>query len=143
MDSSHALGIFFHSIGPWRPTVIQDPKPGTQLTVKFKSGHATGSVTEATSEWANVSFHDGIYSVDSHTSYAMHMPRQAFVDYSHPSHFQLVPEFLRPQPTVPEPPTPLHNAHALGVSQHGHPFALQVQHYLEEKSLIEWGCHDA
>ena len=60
-----------------------------------------------------------------------------------PFNFQLVPEFLRPEATIPEPPTPLHNAHALGVSNHGHVFALQVQHYLEEKSLIEWGCHDA
>ena len=143
MDSIHALGISFHSICPWRPTAIQDLKPGTKLPVKFKSGHATGSVTEATSKWANVSFHDGIYSVDSHTSYTMHMPCQAFMDYSHPSHFQLVSEFLRPQATILEPPTPPHNAHALGVSQHGHLFALQVQHYVEEKALIEWGCHDA
>ena len=143
MDSIHALGISFHSIGPWRPAAIQDLKPGTQITVKFKSGHATGSATEATSKWANVSFHDGIYSVDSHTSYAMHMPCQALMDYSRPSHFQLVPEFLRPQATIPEPPTPPHNARALRVSRHGHLFALQVQHYLEEKSLIKWGCHDA
>ena len=143
MDSIHPLGISFHSIGPWRPTAIQDLKPGTQLTVEFKSGQATGSVTEATSKWANVSFHDGIYSVDFHTSYTMHMPCQAFMDYSRPSHFQLVPEFLRPQATIPEPPTPPHNARALGASRHGHLFALQVQHYLEEKSLIEWGCHDA
>ena len=100
-------------------------------------------MTEVTSKWANVSFHNGIYSVNSHTSYTMHVPCQAFMDYSHPSHFQLVPEFLRPQATIPEPPTPPHNAHALGVSKHGHLFALQVQHYLEEKSLIEWGCHDA
>ena len=143
MDSVHALGISFHSIDPWRPTAIQDPKPGTQLTVKFKSGHATGSVTEATSKWANVSFHDGIYSVDSHTSYTMQMPCQAFIDYSCPFHFQLVPEFLRPQATIPEPPTPPHKARVLGVSEHGQPFALQVQHYLEEKYLIEWGCNDA
>ena len=143
MDSSHAFGISFHSIGPWRPTAIQDLKPDTQLTVKFKSGHATGSVTKATSKWANVSFHDGIYSVDSHTSYTMHMPCQAFMDCSNPSHFQVVPEFLRPQATSPEPQTPPHSAHALGVSQHGNLFALQVQHYLEEKSLIQWGCHDA
>ena len=143
MDSIHALGISFNSIGPWRPTAFQDLKPGTQLTVKFRSGHATGSVTESTSKWANVSFHDGIYSVDSHTSYTMHMPCQAFMDYSRPSHFQLVPEFLRPQATIPEPPAPPHNARALEVSRHGDLFALQVQHYLEEKSLIEWGCHDA
>ena len=143
MDSIHALGISFHSIGPWRPTAIQDLKPGTQLTVKFKSGQATGSVTEATSKWADVSFNDGIYSVDSQTSYTMHMPCQAFMDYSHPSHFQLVLQFLRPQATIPEPPTPPQNAHALGDSKQGHLFALQVQHYLEEKSLIEWGCHDA
>ena len=143
MDSIHALGISFHSIGPWRPTAIQDLKPGTQLTIKFKSGHASGSVTEATSKWANVSFNDGIYSVDSHTSYTMHMPRQAFMNYSHPSHFQLVPEFLHPQATISEPPTPPHNAHALGVSKQGHLFALQVQHYLEEKSPIQRGCHDA
>ena len=104
MDSIHALGISFHSIGPCRLTDIQDLKPGTQLTVRFKSGHATGSVTEATSKWANVSFHDGIHSVESHTSYTMHMPCQAFMDYSHPSHFQLVPGFLRPQATIPEPP---------------------------------------
>ena len=38
MHSIHALGISFHSIGPWRPTAIQDLKSGTQLTVKFKSG---------------------------------------------------------------------------------------------------------
>ena len=137
MDSIDALGISFHNIGPWRPTAIQDLNPGTQLTVEFKSGRATGSVTEATSKWANVSFHDGIYSVDSHTSYTMHMPCQAFMDYPHPSHFQLVPEFWRPLATIHEPPTPPHNAHALGVSRHGHLFALQVQHYLEEKSLIE------
>ena len=68
MDSIHALGISFHSIRPWTHTAIQDLKPGTQLTVKFKSGHATGSVTEATSKWTNVSFHDRSYSVDSHTS---------------------------------------------------------------------------
>ena len=143
MDSIHALGIAFHSIGPWRPTAIQDPKPGTHLTVKFKSGHATGSVTEATSKWANVSFHDGIYSVDSHKSYTMHMPCHAFMDYSRPSQSELVPEFLRPQTTIPQPPMPPHNTRALGVSQHGHLIALQVQHYLEEKSLIEWGCHAA
>ena len=143
MDSIHALGISFHSIGPWRPTAIQDLKPGTQLTVKLKSRHATGSVTEATSRGANVLFNDRIYSVDSLTSYTMHMPCHAFMDYSHPSHFQLIPECWRPQATIPEPPIPPHNAHTLGVSKHGHLFALQVQHYLEEKSLIEWGCHDA
>ena len=32
---------------------------------------------------------------------------------------------------------------ALGTSQHGHLFALQAQHYLQKKSLDEWGCHDA
>ena len=143
MDSIHALGISFHSIGPWRPTAIRDLTPGTQLTVRFKSGQATGRVTEATSKWANVSFHDRVYSVDNHTSYTMHMPCHAVVNYSRPSHFQLVPEFLRPQETIPEPPAPPHNAHALGISQHGHLFALQVQHYLEKKSLDEWGCHDA
>ena len=110
MDSIHALGISFHSIDPWRLTAIQDLKPGTQLTVKFKSRHATGSVTQATSKWANGSFHDGIYPVDSHTSYTMHMPCHAFMDYSCPAHFQLVPEFLRPQATIPEPPTPPHKA---------------------------------
>ena len=143
VDSIHALGISSHSIGRSKPTVIQDPKPGTQLTVKFKSGHATGGVTKATSKWANVSFHDSIYSVDSQTSYTMHMPCHAFMDYSRPSHSKLVPERLRPQATIPEPPTPPHNARALGVSRHRHPFALQLQHYLEEKSLIKWGCHDA
>ena len=94
-------------------------------------------MTGATSKWANLSFNDGIYSVDSHTSYTMHMPCQAFMDYSHPSHFQIVPEFLRPQATIPEPPTQPHTAHALGVSKHSHLPALQVQHYQEEKSLIE------
>ena len=143
MDSIHALGISFHSIGPWRPTAIRDLTPGTQLTVRFKSGQATGTVTEATSKWANVSFHDGVYSVDTHTSYTMHMPCHAVMDYSRPSHFQLVPEFSRPQETIPEPPALPHNAHALGISQHGHLFALQAQHYLEKKSLDEWGCHDA
>ena len=96
MDSLHALGISFHSIGPWRPTAIQDLTPGTQLTVRFKSGQATGRVTEATSKWANVLFHYGVYSVDTHTSYTMHMPCQAVMDYSRPSHFQLVPEFFTP-----------------------------------------------
>ena len=143
MDSIHALGISFHSIGPWRPTAIRDLTPGTQLTVRFKSGQATRRVTEATSKWANVSFHDGVYSVDTHTSYTMHMPCHAVMDYSRPSHFQLVPEFLRPQETIPEPPAPPHNAHALGISQHVHLFALQAQHYLEKRSLYEWGCHDA
>ena len=143
MHCIHALGISIHSIGPWRPTVFQDLKPGTQLTVKFKSGHAMGSVTEATSKWANVSFHDGIYSVDYHTSYTMHIPCQAFMDYSRPSHFQLAPQILRPQGTITKPPTPPHNARLLGVSRHSHLFALQVQDYLEDKSLIEWGCHDA
>ena len=143
MDSIHALGISFHSIGPWRPTAIRDLTPGTQLTVRFKSGQATGRVTEATSKWANVLFHDGVYSVDTHTSYTMHMPCHAVMDYSRPSHFQLVPEFLRPQETIPEPPAPPHTAHALGISQHGHLFALQAQHYLGKKSLDEWGCHDA
>ena len=143
MDSIHALGISFHSIGPWRPTAIRDLTPGTQLTVRFKSGQATGRVTEATSKWANASFHNGVYSVDTHTSYTMHMPCHAVMDYSRPSHFQLVPEFLRPQETIPEPPAPPHNTHALGISQHGHLFALQAQHYLEKKSLDEWGCHDA
>ena len=70
------------------------------------------------------------------------MTCRAFMDYSRPSHSQLVPELLRPQATVPEPQTPLHNAHALGVSRYGHLFALEVQHYLEERSLIEWGCHN-
>ena len=101
MDSIDALGISFHSIGPWRPTAIRDLTPGTQLTVRFKSGQATGRVTEATSKWANVSFHDGVYSVDTHTSYTMHMPCHAVMDYSRPSHFQLVPEFCalkRPSP---------------------------------------------
>ena len=65
------------------------------------------------------------------------------MDYSRSSHFQLVPEFLRPQATIPKPPTPAHNARALRVSRHGHLFALQVQHYLEEKSVLEWGCNDA
>ena len=120
-----------------------DLTPGTQLTVRFKSGQATGRVTEATSQWANVLFHDGVYSVDTHTSYTMQMPCHAVMDYSRPSHFQLVPKFLRPQETIPEPPAPAHNAHALGISQHGHLFALQAQHYLEKKSLDEWGCHDA
>ena len=143
MDSIHALGISFHSIGPWRPPAIRDLTPGTQLTVRFKSGQATGRVTEATSKWANVSFHDGVYSVDTHTSYTMHMPCHAVMDYSHPSHFQLVPEFLRPQETIPQPAAPPHNAHALGISQHGHLFALQAQHYLEKKSLDEWGRHVA
>ena len=143
MESIHALGISFHSIGAWRPTAIRDLTPGTQLTVRFKSGQATGRVTEATSKWANVSFHDGVYSVETHTSYTMHMPCHAVMDYSRPSHFQLVPEFLRPQETLPEPPAPPHNAHALGISQHGHLLALQAQHYLEKKSLDEWGCHDA
>ena len=143
MDSIHALGISFHTIGPWRPTAIRDLTPGIQLTVRFKSGQATGRVTEATSKWANVSFHDGVYSVDTHTSYTMHMPCHAVMDYSRPSPFQLVPEFLRPQETIPEPPAPPDNAHALGISQHGHLFALQGQHYLEKKSLDEWGCHDA
>ena len=90
MDSNQALGISFHSIGTCRPTAVQDLKPGTQLTVKFESGHVTGSMTKATPKWANVSFNDGIYSVDSHTSYIMHMPCQALMDYSQPSHFQLV-----------------------------------------------------
>ena len=143
MDSIHALGLSFHSIGPWRPTAIRDLTPGTQLTVRFKSGQARGKVTEATSKWPNVSFHDGVYSVDTHTSYTMHMPCHTVMDYSRPSHFQLVPEFLRPQETIPEPPAPPHNAHALGISQHGNLFALQAQHYLEKKSLDEWGCHDA
>ena len=143
MDSIHALGISSHSIGPWRPTAIQDLTPGSQLTVRFKSRQATGRVTEATSKWANVLFHDGVYSVDTHTSYTMHMPSNAVMDYSHPSHSQLVPEFLRPQETIPEPPAPPHNAHALGISQHGHLSALQAQHYLEKKSLDEWGCHGA
>ena len=143
MDSMHALGISFHSIGPWRPTAIRDLTPGTQLTVRFKSGQATGRVTEATSKWANVSFYDGVYSVDTHTSYTMHMPCHAVMDYSRPSHFHIVPEFLRPQETIPEPPAPPHNAHAMGISHHGHLFALQAQHYLEKKSLDEWGCHDA
>ena len=138
MDSIHALGISFHSIGQWRPTAIRDLTPGTQLTVRFKSGQATGRVTEASSKWANVSFHDGVYSVDTHTSYTMHMPCHAVMDYSHPSHFQLVPEFLRPQETIPEPPAPPHNAHALGISRHGHLFAPQAQHYLEKNSLDEW-----
>ena len=104
MDSIHALGISFHSIGPWRPTAIRDLTPGTQLTVRFKSGQATGRVTEATSKWANFSFHDRVYSVDTRTSYTMHIPCHAVMDYSRPSHFQLVPEFLRPQETIPEPP---------------------------------------
>ena len=69
MDSIHALGISLHSIGPWRPTAIRDLTPGIQLTVRFKSGQATGRVTEATSKWANVSFHNRVYSVDTHTSY--------------------------------------------------------------------------
>ena len=140
MDSIHALGISFHSIGPWRPTAIQDLTPGTQLTVRFKSGQATGRVTEATSKWAIVTFHDGVYSVDTHTSYTMHMPCQGVMDYSRPSHFQLVPEFLRPHKTIPELPARPHNAHALGISQHDHLLALQAQHYLEKKSLDEWGC---
>ena len=143
MDSLQALGISFLGIGPWRPTAIQDLKPGTELTVKFKSGHATGSVTEATAELAHGSFNDGIYSVDSKTSYTMHMPCQAFMGYSRPSHFQLVPECLRSQATLRKPRTPPPKAHALGVSKHGHLFALQVQHYLEEKSRIEWGCNFA
>ena len=142
MDSIHAPGLSFHSIGPWRPTAIRDLTPGTQLTVRFKSGQASGRVTEATSKWANVSFYDGVYLVDTHTSYTMHMPCHAVVDYSRPSHFQIVPEFLRPQETIPEPLAPPHNAHGLGISQHGHLFALQAQHYLEKKSLDEWGCHD-
>ena len=96
MDSIHALGISFHSIGPWRPNAFRDLTPGTQLTVKVKSGQATGRVTQATSKWANVPFHDGVYSVDTHMSYTMHMPCHAVMDYSRPSHFQLVPEPLRP-----------------------------------------------
>ena len=40
MDSIHALDISFRGIAPSRPTAIRDLKPGTQLTVKFKSGHA-------------------------------------------------------------------------------------------------------
>ena len=71
------------------------------------------------------------------------MPYHAVMNYSRPSHFQLVPEFLRPKENIPEPPAPPHKAHALGISQHGHLFALQAQHYLEKKSLDEWGCHDA
>ena len=106
MDSIHALGISFHSIGPWRPTAIQDLTPGNQLTVRFKSGQATGRVTEATSKWANVSFVDGVYSVDTHTSHTMHMPCHVVRNYSRPSHFLLVPEFLRPQETIPEPQAP-------------------------------------
>ena len=51
--SIHALGISFHSIGPWRPTAIRDLTPDTQLAVRFKSGQATGGVTEATSKWAS------------------------------------------------------------------------------------------
>ena len=86
-NSIYALGISFHSIGPWRPTPIRDLTPGTKLTVRFKSGEATGRVTDATSKWANVSFHDGVYSVDTHTSYTMHMPYHAVMDYSRPSHF--------------------------------------------------------
>ena len=143
MDSINALGISFHSIGLWRPTAIRDLTPGTKLTVRFKSGQATGGVTEATSKWANVAFDDGVYSVDTHTSYTMHMPCHPVMDYSRPSHFQLVPDFLRHQETIPEPPAPPHNAHALGISQHGHLFALQAQQYLEKKFLDEWGCHDA
>ena len=105
MESIHALGISLHGTGPWTPTAIRDLTPGTQLTVRFKSGQATGRVTEATSKWANVSFHDGVYSVDTHTSYTMHMPCHAVMDYSRPSHFQLVPEFLRPQETIPDTPS--------------------------------------
>ena len=41
IDSIHARGISFHSIGPWRPTGIRDLTPGTQLTVRFTSGQAT------------------------------------------------------------------------------------------------------
>ena len=143
MDSIDDLGITFHSIGPWRPTAIRDLMPGTQLTVRFKSGQATGRVTEATSKWAKVSFHDRVYSVDTHTSYTMHMPCHAVMDYCSPFHFQLVPKFSRPQETIPEPPAPQHNAHALNISQQGHLFALQAQHYPEKKSPDEWGCHDA
>ena len=143
MNSIHALGISFHSIGPWRPTASRDLTPGTQLTVRFKSGQATGRVTEATSKWANVSFHDGVYLVDTHTSYTMHIPCHAVMDYSRPSHFQLVPDFSRPQETILESPAPPHNGHALGISQNGHLFALQAQHCLEKKSLDEWGCHGA
>ena len=100
-------------------------------------------MTEATSKWANVSFHDRVYSVDTHTSYTMPMPCHAVINYSRPSHLQLVPDLLRPQETILEPRAPPHNAHALGISQHGHPYALQAQHYLEKNSLDEWGCHDA
>ena len=32
MDFIHALGISFHSIGPWRPGAIRYLMPGTQLT---------------------------------------------------------------------------------------------------------------
>ena len=105
MDSIHALGISFHSIGPWRPTAIRNLKPGTQLTVRFKSGQATGRVTEATSKRANVLFHDGVYSVDTHTSYTMHMPCHAVMHYSRPSHFQLVPEFFAPSRDHPRAPS--------------------------------------
>ena len=94
-------------------------------------------MTDPTPKWANVSFNQGIYSVDSGTSFTMHMPCKAFMDYFHRPHFQFVLEFLCPGATIPEPPTPTHNAHTLGVSKHGHLSALQVQHYPEEKSLME------
>ena len=50
MDSIHALGISFHRGGRQRPTAIRDLTPGTQLTARFKSGQATGRVTQATSK---------------------------------------------------------------------------------------------
>ena len=105
MDSIGTPGISFHSIGPWRPTAIRDLTPGTQLTVRFKSGQATGRVTDAASKVSNVSFHDGVYSVDTNTSYTMHMPCHAVMDYSSPSHFQLVPDFLRPHKDHPRTPS--------------------------------------
>ena len=41
-------------------------------------------MTETTSKWASVSFHDGVYLEDNHTSYTMHMPCHAVMNYSAP-----------------------------------------------------------
>ena len=113
------------------PAVICSDQGSQFVKTWFKTMGKHMGIWHAKTVAYNVSFHDGVYSVDTHTSYTMHMPCHAVMDYSHPSHFQLVPEFLRPQETIPEPPAPPHNAHALGISRHGHLFALQAQHYLE------------
>ena len=144
MDAAHALGLSFHSIGPWRPSGYEHLPVGCTITVKFKSGPSTGTVLCTSPSWANVQFADGVFFISSDAHSTHHHPCHSFLNYSRPPHQLLIPTFLRPQETIPRCPDPPHGATICSVTVHGHLLDLPgVCHRLYEEDSRIWGCWGA